>query len=1456
MSYTVITEPSGNRLDTLNEIIYTDTDISHCPVHTNVYNLINSSGRVVSDNFVPYAAPQGLPVPGLLQCDASNNIYVANYLGSVCIYDPINFDLLAININNSNVNNIPPNSVRDMDFDLSGVIYISTAYKAKTGISSTYKNTSQIYTLNRETTYTGFLHPFTINDVSLNNIAGIVFDNNGNLYIADNGNNCIVKVVVKTQPTFNNAGNGTGSIYVPYFAGLNGPSDLIFDRLGNLYIANTNENNIIQISYDGLAIMVFASGLNVPISLRFDHLEILYVTNYGTYGTDGTDGIPGYICTIINNDTNATSTITNFNTEYNFTDINHPTGITFDNSNNLYIVNSSNATSLYTNPNTSVNYILEIVSNYIDASNNEWPLNVNSTQIAAMTMNTISKELYISTYSISAGLPAYKYTNTKPPNYNGAIYKSTTGSNNATLYYPTPLLNPADPSLNNPTAIVFNSSGDHLYVANASSNNIVVITNGGTNGYILQIDNPEVSLNSPSGLVFDTSHLLYVSNYIGNNIIQLSISISGSGTIFDASGIILTNSNTTNDVSLNRPCGITFDTFGNLYIANSGNNNIVQVSNIVSTSTTCTGSFAVYNQPNIFINNPYALAFNSSGILYVSNSNDKIICIITNNGIVSEFNYNPILNPLVNPTSLVFDASNNLFICNVNDEYETLSSTITPLNYVYKLLNEATETNLFDSSIDAFTSAYYSTVDNSGNIYVVSNNNTTIYKLELNNHITVFSTFIGTVVACAFDTSVPQTLYILHKGGLVETIPITGGSPTTFNISGGSIASPKDITFDLNNNFYIAEYNIVGTGTIIKVIVTGLHNGTVDSTFNVTLTAPYRLVVDNTGQYLYVGCDTLNDPTNNYIYQVDLSVTSPTPTQYVKVPLGYPITLPQVLFNFSVTGLCVDSNNYLYVVQYNYDVTPSINYKTILYRTSYPVPTPEPTQFLSVLDKNINYEYHVNSMKYSLTENSLILCEIGENNIEKYYLSYFFNGLSLGPYDNTLTINEAYLNDPYLDASSIIIFNVYDYTVVDPSFIQVNTPNSISIHFINPIVNPNPTHTYVLTHNSNPVSNPMINNAAIIGPKQTPGSTYPTGVVYDSNNSQIYFPVQNNSLSLVNVTYNTTGDDYTLFNNYVTSTGGLGGPTNIVVDSSNNVYILNTKPPTPTTTTTEQYITQVQTAGGQVIVNNTFYTGITSPICLTIDSSTNYLYLLSGTNPTYTITQIPLIVDISNSTIIADLPNTTILHLPLGTLYNPFSMTVCKYVPGYISNDLSIDVNSLYPYTLDHNYLYIGQGQFKNTKNQILPNQIIAIDLTSGIDPSLNYYKVVTSSNTNNLTYPPRFLANKQNGYLYACDLSSNTISKISTTPYLPNIEPYMSTCIYAPSGLSFDSSGVLYINSCGINPNNNKITKVYDDFFEFFNVDITTTGTVLLNIYDMTTKSYVMDMYGNEVEISLDVLL
>ena len=92
-------------------------------------------------------------------------------------------------------------------------------------------------------------------------------------------------------------------------------------------------------------------------------------------------------------------------------------------------------------------------------------------------------------------------------------------------------------------------------------------------------------------------------------------------------------------------------------------------------------------------------------------------------------------------------------------------------------LNEATETNLFDSSIDAFTSAYYSTVDNSGNIYVVSNNNTTIYKLELNNHITVFSTFIGTVVACAFDTSVPQTLYILHKGGLVETIPITGGSP-------------------------------------------------------------------------------------------------------------------------------------------------------------------------------------------------------------------------------------------------------------------------------------------------------------------------------------------------------------------------------------------------------------------------------------------------------------------------------------------------------------------------------------------------------------------------------------------------------------------------------------------------------------------------------------------------------
>jgi len=91
----------------------------------------------------------------------------------------------------------------------------------------------------------------------LNDPCGITMDTAGNLYIADTGNNCIRKVdphgIITTI-----AGNGTpgytGDGGLATSAELNGPADLALDSTGNLYVADAGNDCIRKIAEVGMEI--------------------------------------------------------------------------------------------------------------------------------------------------------------------------------------------------------------------------------------------------------------------------------------------------------------------------------------------------------------------------------------------------------------------------------------------------------------------------------------------------------------------------------------------------------------------------------------------------------------------------------------------------------------------------------------------------------------------------------------------------------------------------------------------------------------------------------------------------------------------------------------------------------------------------------------------------------------------------------------------------------------------------------------------------------------------------------------------------------------------------------------------------------------------------------------------------------------------------------------------------
>ena len=229
---------------------------------------------------------------------------------------------------------------------------------------------------------------------------------------------------------------------------------------------------------------------------------------------------------------------------------------------------------------------------------------------------------------------------------------------------------------------------------------------------------PFATLQGPVGLAFDTSGILYAANYTGGDVIK----VTSNGTVllsppfatgfsvaaypaFDSAGNIYvsdTGNNLITEITptgnsstfitgggLNQPIGVAFDSSGNLYIANYGDGTIRKVTPQGAMTTFVSGLFG-----------PSGLAFDSSGNLYVSNSTSNTIEKISPSGAVSKFAFG-----LSKPWQLRFDASGNLYVANVNNG--TIDK-ITPQGTVILFASGlTTPTGLaFDSSGNLFASEF------------------------------------------------------------------------------------------------------------------------------------------------------------------------------------------------------------------------------------------------------------------------------------------------------------------------------------------------------------------------------------------------------------------------------------------------------------------------------------------------------------------------------------------------------------------------------------------------------------------------------------------------------------------------------------------------------------------------------------------------------------------------------
>lgn len=185
----------------------------------------------------------------------------------------------------------------------------------------------------------------------------MAFDSNGNLYIADNGNNRIRKVgaggVISTV-----AGNGN-----PTFAGdggyatnasLRSPSSVTFDISGNFYIADFWNQRIRKVTAGGIITTVAGNGtyaysgdngqatnasLYFPWGVAIDKAGNLFIADWSNNRVRKVAST-GIITTVAGNGSSAFSGDGGSSTKAG---IHEPTGMTFDTQENLLIAESQSS---------------------------------------------------------------------------------------------------------------------------------------------------------------------------------------------------------------------------------------------------------------------------------------------------------------------------------------------------------------------------------------------------------------------------------------------------------------------------------------------------------------------------------------------------------------------------------------------------------------------------------------------------------------------------------------------------------------------------------------------------------------------------------------------------------------------------------------------------------------------------------------------------------------------------------------------------------------------------------------------------------------------------------------------------------------------------------------------------------------------------------------------------------
>jgi sugar lactone lactonase YvrE len=562
-----------------------------------------------------------------------------------------------------------------------------------------------------------FLYPYAV-----------AVDGSGNVYVADSGNHNIRRVTPGgTVSTVAGTAGSPGSMDGTGTAALfNTPQGIAVDAMGNVYVSDTNNSTVRRITPAGVVTtLAGAAGqsggsdgtgssarFSYPYGLASDAAGNVYVADLGNSTIRKLT--PGGVVSTLAGSAGQSGSADGAGGSARF---NHPSAVALDTAGNVYVADTSNQTVREISPAGTVTTLAGAagIGGNADGSGPAasffYPGGIASTGAGTLyiadtgnhTLRVMDSPGAVATLAGSAGekgsadgtgtqaLFAYPYGISSDGS--GHLYVADSGNNTVrkvstagvvTTFAGTAGVPPGSANgvgsaaaFSNPAGTAADGNGN-VYVADAGNSTIRKISSGGAvttfagvPGVAGSTDGTGAAalFNAPNGVAVDTVGNVYVADTKNDTIRK----ITAGGTVTTLAGVAGqtgSGDGPGGSARFNGPYAVAVDGAGNVYVADFFNATIrkIDTSGTVSTLAGTAGQLG-YTDATGFLarfNQPYGLAVDASGNVFVADTYNRAIRKVTPGGVVSTLN--GAQTRFYYPQGIAIDAAGNLYVSDGDDQ--------------------------------------------------------------------------------------------------------------------------------------------------------------------------------------------------------------------------------------------------------------------------------------------------------------------------------------------------------------------------------------------------------------------------------------------------------------------------------------------------------------------------------------------------------------------------------------------------------------------------------------------------------------------------------------------------------------------------------------------------------------------------------------------------------------------